>query len=529
MSRDTTATDTASTASIPATSTQAVPLDDIIIIPDRMRRLPSEVVDEIAESINKRGLLINPITLRRASDNALVLNTGRHRFEAVRKLGHKTIAAVILDGLDADQARLIEIDENLIRAELSAAERSLHLVERKRLYDKQAQAPKHGGDRKSAKAKSSSQNENLKTFVADTAAKTGKGRSTIAREVTRGNQLSDVLVDVIDTALDRGDELDALAKLPPDEQQKLAERAKAGEKVSAKTRAKQVKRQEREQQLAEQTAAAAIALGQEPPASVIVADPALRFAVRSENGQDRSAENHYPCGSVEEMIALKPPMAADAVVFMWTSAPQLKNSMAILKGWWLEYKTYSGWDKEIDGTGYVCRSRLELILIAATKGSKVPAPAPGEQFPQLFRAKRGKHSEKPDIVYREIERLYPNLIKLEMFARKPRPQWRTWGNEVPTPAEVPPPSDEPALADPPPPERFPNIRKPPDDGHAITADNNPPNSQELERENQRLNTQIRGFLIMVDDLKKELANRPPAPNGTPEGDPADDASTERAS
>jgi hypothetical protein len=62
-------------------------------------------------------------------------------------------------------------------------------------------------------------------------------------------------------------------------------------------------------------------LGQEPPASVIVVDPALRFKVRSENGQDRSAENHYPCGTVEEMIALKPPMADDVAVFIWTSGP----------------------------------------------------------------------------------------------------------------------------------------------------------------------------------------------------------------
>ena len=41
----------------------------------------------------------------------------------------------------------------------------------------------HGGDRRSAGARSSSQNENLKAFVADIAVKTGKGRSTVARDV----------------------------------------------------------------------------------------------------------------------------------------------------------------------------------------------------------------------------------------------------------------------------------------------------------------------------------------------------------
>jgi N6-adenosine-specific RNA methylase IME4 len=29
-----------------------------------------------------------------------------------------------------------------------------------------------------------------------------------------------------------------------------------------------------------------------------------------------------------------------------------------------------------------------------------------------------------------IERLYPNVPKLEMFARKPRDGWDVWGNEV---------------------------------------------------------------------------------------------------
>jgi hypothetical protein len=40
----------------------------------------------------------------------------------------------------------------------------------------------HGGDRRSAGARSSSQNENLKAFVTDIAVKNGKGRSTVARD-----------------------------------------------------------------------------------------------------------------------------------------------------------------------------------------------------------------------------------------------------------------------------------------------------------------------------------------------------------
>jgi hypothetical protein len=102
----------------------------------------------------------------------------------------------------------------------------------------------------------------LKAFVKDTAVKTRKGRSTVARDVTRANKVP-VLKQIVGTSLDKGDEIDALAKLSEDEQSKLAERAKAGEKVSAKLRVKQVRRAEREKELAEKTVAAAKKLGQE--------------------------------------------------------------------------------------------------------------------------------------------------------------------------------------------------------------------------------------------------------------------------
>jgi hypothetical protein len=75
----------------------------------------------------------------------------------------------------------------------------------------------------------------LKNFVTDTAAKTGRGHSTITRDVTRANKVP-VLAEIVRTSLDKGDEIDALAKLPAGEQRKLAQRAKAGERVTAKPR-----------------------------------------------------------------------------------------------------------------------------------------------------------------------------------------------------------------------------------------------------------------------------------------------------
>jgi hypothetical protein len=60
---------------------------------------------------------------------------GRHRFEAARNCGHQTIRAEVYDSLSDDEAELIQIDENLIRANLSDAERILHVARRKELYE----------------------------------------------------------------------------------------------------------------------------------------------------------------------------------------------------------------------------------------------------------------------------------------------------------------------------------------------------------------------------------------------------------
>ena len=51
---------------------------------------------------------------------------------------------------------------------------------------------------------------------------------------------------------------------------------------------------------------------------------------------------------------------------------------------------------------------------------------------QVVIAPVGEHSEKPDEVYRRIERLYRGPY-LELFARKEREGWKTWGNELPPP------------------------------------------------------------------------------------------------
>jgi hypothetical protein len=59
------------------------------------------------------------------------------------------------------------------------------------------------------------------------ALKTGMSERTVQRHATRGKRVK-VLADIVGTSLDKGDELDALARLPEYVQRELAERAQAG-------------------------------------------------------------------------------------------------------------------------------------------------------------------------------------------------------------------------------------------------------------------------------------------------------------
>lgn len=49
----------------------------------------------------------------------------------------------------------------------------------------------------------------------------------------------------------------------------------------------------------------------------------------------------------------------------------------------------------------------------------------------VFTEKVQRHSQKPEISYEIINRLYPNLKKLEMYARRERDGYDCWGNELP--------------------------------------------------------------------------------------------------
>ena len=94
----------------------------------------------------------------------------------------------------------------------------------------------------------------------------------------------------------------------------------------------------------------------------------------------------------------------------------------------VEYKTHAMWDKERIGMGYWFRGQHELLLVG-TKGSASP-PEQAHRVSSVFREPRGAHSAKPECVYRWIEEAFADRVKLEMYCRRPRAGWLTFGNEA---------------------------------------------------------------------------------------------------
>jgi ParB family chromosome partitioning protein len=273
----------------------------IAVPSDRLRALRPETVDALAASMATEGLL-QPIVVRPSRGLGYTLVIGRHRYMAAQKLKWDHISAVVVELSDAE-AEMAEIDENLIRAELTPAERADHTGKRKKLYEElypKTKAGKAPPKRSGKGGKLKSQNENL-TFVKDTAEKTGQGCSTVARDATRASKVA-VLADIKGTSLDKGTELDALAKLSEKEQRELAAKAAAGEKVSAVSllgnpeTSTETRKATNEKLFGDAAAAEKVAAGVEPvcteekaPAEEKVAEETAEEKVRKALAEERAS------------------------------------------------------------------------------------------------------------------------------------------------------------------------------------------------------------------------------------------------
>lgn len=124
------------------------------------------------------------------------------------------------------EAELVEIDENLIRAELTPAQRASAIKRRKEVWEAM-----HPGGGKSV---STSAGVREVGFASDTSTIAGITKQSINQHVSRAEALGPDLQAVIGTSLDKGVELDALKDMEPEARRPLIEAAQRGEQVSAR-------------------------------------------------------------------------------------------------------------------------------------------------------------------------------------------------------------------------------------------------------------------------------------------------------
>lgn len=375
----------------------------------------------LIEDIGRVGLR-EPIILY----NGAILD-GRNRYRACINAAVKPHFTTF-EGTD-DEALDLVFSKNFARRHLDESQRAMVSARRSQMMAERA-----------AKEEAN--------FVANLPQKSGRGRpskgagavvnsdkaaaksaNVSERSTRKARKVIDKGTPELVAAVDDGKlSVDAAAKiadLPPDEQKHvLAD-------PTPETAIKKVARKRKEEALAaKQCALPADRFG------VIYADPEWSFETYSENGKDRSADNHYPTSPTEEICKRDvPSMAADdCVLFLWATVPMLPDALRVMEAWGFAYKSQFVWLKNKPGTGYWNRNQHELLLVG-TRG-KIPAPAPGDQWLSIVTADAGRHSEKPATFYDLIEAYFPNLPKIELNARGPaRKGWAVWGNEAQADAE----------------------------------------------------------------------------------------------
>ena len=156
----------------------------------------------------------------------------------------------------------------------------------------------------------------------------------------------------------------------------------------------------------------------------ILADPPWRTP--NQKGQ-WGASQHYPLMSIAEIAALPVARvsAENAHVWLWVTNADWKQQVTVMEAWGFHYKSCLTWIKPYYGLGMYLRNQTEHLLLGVKGRMAFQFRSQGS----WFYAPKQDHSHKPEEQYAIIERCSPGPY-LELFARRTRPGWHVWGNEV---------------------------------------------------------------------------------------------------
>ena len=143
----------------------------------------------------------------------------------------------------------------------------------------------------------------------------------------------------------------------------------------------------------------------------------------------------YPTCTIEEIkqhfYQVDKLTTDNSIMFLWTIDKYLFEAQQLAEE--LGYKLHARmiWNKV---TGIPCAFTVRYgheYLLYMYKGKFTPVALEERgKIHTVFTEKVKRHSQKPEIAYSIIERLYPQSKKLEIYARNERVGWDCWGNEV---------------------------------------------------------------------------------------------------
>jgi N6-adenosine-specific RNA methylase IME4 len=167
----------------------------------------------------------------------------------------------------------------------------------------------------------------------------------------------------------------------------------------------------------------------------IVVDPPWQYRVSSLPPSSRAATGHRSRAAAENYGTLAAEAIAeipvgdwadtDAHLYIWATNAFMVEAHDLMRVWRFEHKTILTWVKPNVGMGHYYRNTTEHVLF----GVRGRLKALNTNTRTDFRAPRGKHSEKPAAFYDMVESMSPGPY-LDVFARRHRFNWDTYGNEV---------------------------------------------------------------------------------------------------
>jgi N6-adenosine-specific RNA methylase IME4 len=179
--------------------------------------------------------------------------------------------------------------------------------------------------------------------------------------------------------------------------------------------------------------------------STIVADPPWPQArsgprSREKRGGPREwkagtkAKLPYETMTVEDIAAMPvaDASAVDAHLYLWTTNRFVEEAFTVARAWGFRYSTLLPWCKSPMGLGPGGAFAITAeFCLYCRRGSLAPLqrrPSSWFAFKRVMANGSVKHSAKPDPFYDIVEQVSPGPY-LELFARRERLGWDTWGDQ----------------------------------------------------------------------------------------------------